>query len=178
MTKLRCVFAALMFLALFCDSAAGQTWSTNEIAIKISKVSYSGEITISITNTSSKPVRIWEETNSWGKARWRIFVVREGHLQTFFQNPAQDFTVNFPSFREIAPRARIEEKLNPNDDEWCSLGHCRNSNSLSHTPEDDRKTNFQPGDLMVVDYDVPCFLPESPRLHVWWGVAADSATVQ
>jgi len=177
MAKLRSVFAALMFLALFCDSAAGQTWSTNEIAIKISKVSYSGEITISIANTSSSPVRIWEEANSWGRGRWRIFVFRNGHLQTFFQNPAQQFTANFPSFREIAPGAQIEEKLNPNDNEWCSLGHCRNSYPPRHTPEDDRKTDFQPGDLIIVDCDVPRF-PESRRLHVWWGVAADSATVQ
>jgi hypothetical protein len=178
MTKLVSIFASLVFLVLLCDSSSGQVWSTNEIAIKISKISYSGEITISIANTSSKPVRIWEEANSWGRGRWRIFVFREGHLQTFFQNPAQEFTVNFPSFREIAPGAQIEEKLNPNDNEWCSLGHRRNSYPLRHTPEDDRKTNFQPGDLIIVDYDVPCFLPESRRLHVWWGVAADSATVQ
>jgi len=173
------LIAVAAFALLAFDSAAGQTSSMNEIAIKISKVSYSGEITITITNTSSKPVRIWDEgSSSWGTGHWRIFVFRNGQLQTFFQNPAQDFTVNFPSFHEIAPGARNEEKLNPNDDEWCSLGHCRNSYPFIHTPEDDRKTTFQPGDLIIVDYDVPYYLPESPRFHVWWGVAADSATVQ
>ena len=175
MRKFLLASAAFAFLAF--DSVAVQTWSMNEIAIKISRVSYSGEITISIANTSSRPVRIWEEANSWGRGRWRIFVFRNGHLQTFFQNPAQQFTRNFPSFREIAPGAQIEEKLNPNDNEWCSLGHCRNSYPPRHTPEDDQKTTFQPGDLIIVDYDVPRF-PESPRLDVWWGVAADSATVQ
>lgn len=175
MGKFLVAVAAFAFLAF--DSAAGQTWLMNEIAIKISKVSYSGEITISIANTSSQPVRIWDEANSWGRGRWRVFVFRKGHLQTFFQRPDQEFTSNFPSFHEMAPGARIEEKLNPNDDQWCSLGHCRKSQPSAHTPEDDRKTNFQTGDLIIVDYDVPYF-PESPRLHVWWGVAADSATVQ
>lgn len=46
-----------------------------------------------------------------------------------------------------------------------------------HKPEDDRKTTFQPGELIIVDYDVPTF-PESLRLGVWWGGPADSATVQ
>jgi len=167
----------LTFAALFCHSAAGQTWSMNEIAIRISNVSHSGEITIDISNTSGRPVRIWSDWNSWGAGRWRIFVVSEGHLRTFFQDPAQNFTQNTPTFREIAPGAQIEEKLNPNDDEWCSQGHCRNSYPFTQKPEDDRKTTFRPGDLIIVDYDVPSF-PESLRLQVWWGVSADSATVQ
>jgi hypothetical protein len=169
--------AALMFFTFFCDPAAGQTWSMNEIAIRISKISYSGEITMSISNTSGKPVRSWNDSNSWGAGRWRIFVVGKGHLRTFFQNPAQDFTQNMPTFREISPGAQIEEKLNPNDDEWCGLGRCRNSYPFIHKPEDEQKTTFQRGDLIIVDYDVP-FFPESLRLRVWWGVSADSATVQ
>jgi hypothetical protein len=177
MRKALCVFPALMFCALFCDPAAGQTWSMNEIAIRISKISYSGEIGVSIANTSGKPVRIWNDSNSWGAGRWRIFVVSKGHLESFFQDPAQNFTQNMPTFREIAPGTHDEEKLNPNDDEWCSVGHCRNGYPFIHKQEDERKTSFQAGDLIIVDYDVPSF-PESLRLRVWWGVSADSAIVQ
>jgi hypothetical protein len=110
-----------------------------------------------------------------GSGRWRIFEIRKGHLQTFFQDPAQNFTQNMPTFREIAPGSQVEGKLNPNDGEWCNLGRCRNSYP-SYT-KNYPKTSFEPGDLIIVDYDVPAF-PESLRLGVWWGVAAASTTVQ
>ena len=79
-------------------------------------------------------------------------------------------------FVRLVPGGQIEKKIDPNNDEWCSLGHCRNSYPFNRK-QDDWKTTFQPGDLIVVDYDVPAF-PESLRLGVWWGVAADSITVQ
>lgn len=55
MRKLLNFVATSTFFVLFCGSAAGQTWSMNEIAIRISKVSYSGEIAINITNTARNP---------------------------------------------------------------------------------------------------------------------------
>jgi hypothetical protein len=82
-----------------------------------------------------------------------------------------------PTFRELAPGGQVEEKLNPNNDEWCSLGYCRKGYPFNRKQDDDRKPTFQPGDLIIVDYDVPAF-PESLRLGVWWGVAADSTTVE
>jgi len=73
-----------------------------EPAIKITKVSPSGNITLEIGNHSKEPLKLWEESNNWGTARWRILRIRHGQIEAFFQNPYQIFTVNFPTVDEIA----------------------------------------------------------------------------
>ena len=158
---------------LFCHPVIAQAQFMNGIAIKISSVSQNGDITVDVANKSEKTVRLWDESNSWGSGRWRILVVRKGRLQTFFQNPAQNFTQNLPTFREISPRASITKKLNPNDDEWCNLGCCR---SADKTEPVCGKVSFGQGDLIIVVYDVPPF-PEYLRRAVWYGVVASSSSV-
>jgi len=148
---------------LFSESAAATTQQMNPLLIRVLDVSYSGEITLEISNSSKDPIRIWKDSNSWGAARWRVLLVRKGHLQTFFQDPDQDFTVNKPTFTEIPGGARIEQRLNPNGGDWRGL--------------EGQKIAFVPGDVVIVVYDVP-FTPESLKLGVWYGVSAASTTVQ
>src|SRR5262249_34848296 len=114
----------LMSLSLLCCSASPQSQPTNGLALRILNISNEGEITIDIRNTSTEPLRIWKDSNSWGAGRWRILIVRGERLQTFFQNPAQSFTVNMPTFHEVPPGSHLEQKLNPNERNWCSLGFC------------------------------------------------------
>ena len=94
--------------------------------------------------------------------------VRKGELDTFFQNPNQDFTRNIPSFREIAGGERIEQKLDLNGGNWCGLGHCGEYNERRSGGE---KMNFQSSDTVAVLYDVPRS-DEAAKMGVWYGVAA------
>ena len=43
--------------------------------IRVVDISASGQITVEISNPSDAPVRIWEDSNSWGAARWRVLLL-------------------------------------------------------------------------------------------------------
>src|SRR5207249_5921295 len=98
--------------------------SINGLKLNKVEVSRAGEITIQLENSSTKPLRVWKDSNSWGAACWRLLLIRNGRLDTFFQSPDQDFTKNAPTFNEIAAGARLEQKLDLNGGDWCGLGHC------------------------------------------------------
>jgi hypothetical protein len=140
-----------------------QTHSRNDLVLQVHNVSYSGTIKVDVMNASQGRLRIWKDSNSWGAARWRVLVIRSGQLLTFYQNPDQDFTVNLPTFNEIAAGSHFEQDLNLNDGNW------RDSESKGNT--------FVAGDTIVVIYDVP-FTPESLKLGVWYGVATTSTIVK
>jgi hypothetical protein len=137
--------------------------SMNVLTIRIVEATSSGAITVELTNSSKRPVRIWKDSNSWGAARWRVLLIREGQLQTLFENPNQDFTRNIPTFKEIAAGTRLEQKLDLNQGDWLDS----NAHSI----------HFARNDLIVVVYDVP-FTPEALKMRVWYGVAAALTTVQ
>jgi hypothetical protein len=100
--------------------------------------------------------------------------VRKEQLETFFQNPDQMFTVNRPTFNEIAAGGRLEQKLDLNGGNWCGMGHC----SLHSERGFAGKTlTFEANDIVIVIYDVPA-TQEARNLGVWYGVVAASATVQ
>jgi hypothetical protein len=107
--------------------------------------------------------RISKDSNSWGAARWRVLVLRNGQLQTFFQNPDRDFTVNMPTFVEIAGGSHLEQSLDLNDGTWRS--------------SEKEPVTLTPGDTVLVIYDVP-FTPESLKLGVWYGVATTSTVIR
>ncbi|MDR3747915.1 MAG: hypothetical protein P4M04_07160 [Acidobacteriota bacterium] len=77
------------------------------IEIKIAEVSLSGGITVKVSNASKDVIKVWQESNSWGGARWRVLRIRKGLLETFFQNPNERFTKNIPTFTQIAAGAQI-----------------------------------------------------------------------
>jgi hypothetical protein len=98
----------LVFVNLLSASTVAKDRS-NDLTIKIVEISRSGEITVGVSNSSTEPIRVWRESNSWGAAHWRVLLIREGQLRTFFQNLDQLFTKNNPAFDEIAAGAHIEK---------------------------------------------------------------------
>ena len=122
--------------------------------------------------TAQKPIRIWQESNSWGAAHWRVLLMRNGQLQTFFENPDQAFTRNIPAFNEITPGSHIEHKLDLSAESWRGT--------------EGQKVRFEHGDTVVVVYDVPrpyrwagaAVTVEASKMGVWYGVATALITVQ
>ena len=157
---------ASLFLGL--ATAKEQSMSMNDLQVKIIETSPSGSITVEVTNASKYPIKIWQESNSWGAARWRVLLIREGRLKTFFQNPNQRFTRNIPTISEIAAGAHIKHMLDLNGGNWCGLGHC--SKHDEHGLKG-HEVSFEPNDMIVVTYDVPRTI-EAVKEDVWYGVAA------
>jgi hypothetical protein len=170
------VFSSLLILAnLFLGSVmVAQDKPMNGLEIKIVEVLPSGGITARVSNSSKNPIKVWQESNSWGAARWRVLRVRKGQLEAFFQNPNQRFTRNIPTSTEIAPGAQIEQKLDLNGGNWCGFGHCSSYNEHGFGG---REASFEPGDIIVVSYDVPR-TNEAATMGIWYGVTAALTTVQ
>ena len=162
----------LIFFNLLCISASARDGSTNDLQLHVANIAQSGSLTVEVSNSSKRPIRIWEEDNSWGAARWRVLRIRAGRLETFFQNPNRIFTMNMPTSEEIAPGALVEHKLDLNGGNWCGLGHCGGYNEHGFGGE---KADFQRGDTLIVLYDVPS-TNEAGKMGVWYGVTAASAT--
>jgi hypothetical protein len=145
-----------------------------EPTIKIIRVSPSGSITLEIGNHFKEPLKLWEESNSWGAARWRILRIRHGQIEAFFQNPYQIFTVNVPTVDEIAAGGHLERALDLNGGNWCGFGHCDSYNERGFAG---KKVSFEPNDSIIVIYDVPP-TKEAQDMSVWHGVAAAFKTVE
>ena len=145
----------------------------NSVKIARAEAAQAGDITIQILNVSKKPVKLWEDSNSWGATCWRVLVLRDGHLETFYQYAGRIFTVNRPTFNEIAAGASLEQKLHLNGGNWCGLGHC--ALHFEHG-FGGRNATFEPGDTVIVIYDVPP-TEEAREKGVWNGVIAATTGV-
>ena len=154
-----CCWLAIAMLAG--TVGAAEMRAQNSLDLNVVQVSRSAKMKVNIVNPLEKPLRIWKESNSWGAARWRALVLRNGKLQAFYENPDQDFTVNVPTFDDIARGSHLEKSIDLNDGSWIG-------------PEGKRA--FMTGDTLVIMYDVP-FTPECLKMHVWYGVAATSTVV-
>ena len=148
--------------------------SFNSLAISKVTILPSAQMTIELENSSKKPLKLWDESNSWGAACWRVLVIREGKVKTFFRNPDQGFTKNNPTFVEIAAGGHIERKLDLNGGNWCGLGRCSIYNERGFGGE---KVSFESNDMLIIIYDVPS-TQEARDEGVWFGVIAATATVQ
>lgn len=146
---------------------------TNSVKIGKVEASRAGDIAVEILNPSKKPIKLWNDSNSWGAASWRVLLLRKGQLETFFQNPDQMFTVNRPTFNEITAGGRLEQKLDLNGGNWCGFGHCSPYNERGFAG---KKINFESNDIVIVIYDVPA-TQEARELGVWYGVIAATTTV-
>ena len=138
--------------------------SLKELELAVMKVLPSGGIKVRMTNAShDKPLRVWKEANSWGALRWKVVIIREGRTLAIFQDPdGVGFTRNIPTFDTIAPEGHLDRQLDVNGEYWS-----RPTGNV----------HFQPGDRIVVIYDVP---PENEakEMQVWYGVAATSTVVK
>jgi len=146
----------------------------NSVKIEKAEATRTGEITVQILNLSKKPIKLWKDSNSWGAASWRLFLIRNGTLEVFFQNPDQEFTRNGPAFDEIPGGGHLDQKLDLNGGNWCGLGHC---SIHSERGFGGKKFNFEPNDTVIVIYDVPV-TQEGRDNGVWYGVIAATAIVQ
>lgn len=77
-----------------------------------------GSLVTELRNDSSRPVRIWEEWNSWGweVIHFEIKVPEKGEIFFIKKNPTSDWTINHPSFIEILPGKSVELKLQLSND--------------------------------------------------------------
>ena len=104
---------------------------------------------------------------------WRVLLLRSGQLETFFQSPSQIFTLNQPTFNEIPPGGRLEQRLDLNGGNWCGLGHCTRFDQRGFGG---KTMSFEPNDTVIVIYDVPV-TQEGRDNGVWHGVIAATAIV-
>jgi len=146
----------------------------NSVKIEKAEAARTGDITVQILNLSKKPIKLWKDSNSWGAGCWRVLLLRSGQLETFFQSPSQIFTVNRPTFDEIPPGGRLEQRLDLNGGNWCGLGHCTRFDQRGFGG---KTMSFEPNDTVIVIYDVPA-TQEGRDNGVWYGVIAATAIVQ
>jgi hypothetical protein len=142
------------------------------LTLAIKEVKPAGVVTVELNNSSQKPIRIWGEANSWGAAHWRVLLIRDGRLKTFFENPDRMFMRNGPGFNEIAVGGHFERKLDIVGEGWRG--------------PDVQKIRFVRGDVLIVIYDVPnqFVYSEAPisvaasKMGVWYGVATATTVVK
>jgi hypothetical protein len=173
--KVPCCSVFILFLSISCfGQVAPKTARLVNPIIKITKVLQKGSVSLQRVNSSEKPLKIWDDANSWGAMCWRVVRIRDGRAEAFFQNPHQIFTVNVPEFHEIAPGAHLKVMLDLNGGDWCGFGYCApySERGLGGT-----QVRFDLNDMIVVVYDVPS-TDESYDKGVWNGVVAASATVK
>jgi hypothetical protein len=84
-------------------------------------------------------------------------------LETFVQRSNNILTRNVPRFDEIAGGSHLQKTLDLNAEDWRSPA--------------DKKVNLEPGDAIVIIYDVPASV-EARKMHVWYGFTAAHMNVQ
>jgi hypothetical protein len=156
------------------SSISERDTAINSVKIEKAGAARNGDITVQILNPTKKRIKLWEDSNSWGAGRWRVLLVRKGQLETFFQIASQIFTVNRPTFNEIAEGGRLEQKLHLNGGNWCGLGHCTRFDQRGFGG---KTMSFEPNDTVIVIYDVPV-TQEGRDNGVWYGVIAATAIIQ
>jgi len=165
-TRMRVPSLVLCFVVgIAVGSAVAASDVLKDLKLTVVKVSHSGTVTVSMTNSSrQKSLRVWRESNSWGALRWCVLLIRKGQVSTIFEDPdGVGFTRNIPTFDEIAAGSYIDRQLDVNGEYW------------SHAGRD--KIHFETGDQVIVLYDVP---PENEakQMHVWYGVASATTIVK
>jgi hypothetical protein len=169
---MRAIMSAVA-IVLLCTSSTSTDKSMYALSLRIREEQRPGILVVDIENSSSQTIRMWQEANSWGAARWRVLVFRNERMSTLFQNPDQGFTLNMPLSDEVTPGAHITRKLDVNGGNWCGFGHC---SSFSQRGFGGEEFKFERGDKVVVIYDVPK-TDEAHNRGVWYGFAAASFTV-
>jgi hypothetical protein len=137
----------LVIATLSSGSGAKRMPVAGEPSVRIAKASTSGTIAIEVGNSSNETLRVWDESNTWGADRWRVLRIRNGQIETFFQNPHQVFTANFPRFNEIAPKGHLDRTLDLNGGDWCTHGKC---SSFNEHGIGGQTISFEADDMVIV----------------------------
>ncbi len=157
-TALRSIAGLISFVSGSLALAAGQP---PDPSLRIAGFLSQSAVEVEINNGSTTSLPIWGDTNSWGAARWRILILRAGHLITCYQSPNLVFTRNSPVYIEIGPKSGRKQILDLKAGHW--LGDQNDCGS------------FKLADTVIVVYDVPPSR-EAEDFGVWFGVAAAVGT--
>jgi hypothetical protein len=156
------------------ERAVSKTEVVKGIRISKLQIFRSANITVVLENSSTKSVKLWKDSNSWGAAHWRVLAIRGGKVETFFQNPDQGFTVNFPAYDELPAGEHVEYKLDLNGGNWCGLGSC---SRFDQRGLGGKSVSFDSGAMFIVIYDVPAS-QEARDEDVWYGVITAASNLQ
>jgi len=159
------IFTKIMFCLLVFESdlapKAGFMTSTaapEQIELLITKVTRPTHLDVRVENRANVPVRIFRDYVSFGWARWRVIVVRNGKLREYMQNPDREFTKNGPEYNEIPVGGGHAFDFDFSSDDWTCSGECKDK-------------GIMPNDTAILIYDVPMTL-QARRFGVWYGSRA------
>ncbi len=100
-----------------CCGAAGDREGVQEITVELDATQWP-EVKFIISNAGKKPLRIWQDWNSWGwDNKSLIMVLRDGSVFHAVRK-GYAFTRNFPSFDEVVPDASKTITLKLEDGSW------------------------------------------------------------
>lgn len=159
---MKLLILSLIFTGLGVYVFAADEKAAEPLAIQIVQLSPQGVAKVELINTSKAPIKLFRESNSWGAARWRLLTVREGKLKVYSERLTQIFTRNIPTFDELPPGAHLTKEVDFNGEPWRETS--------------ERRISFDPGDMVIIIYDVP-MTSEARNLGVWYGVIASLRTV-
>jgi len=158
---MKTLFAAAL-MCMMIDTTGNPSQAKPDLRLEILQMSLRGPIVVRLINASPNRLRVWKESNIWGSGRWRVLILRKGRSITLYQEPDDVFTINAPSYDEIAPQATVRRILEVNGANW-QKPHSFNS--------------FAQGDTVIVIYDVPRVYPggdqftvEAAKMDAWHGV--------
>jgi hypothetical protein len=125
--KIRACFLLIYCLALaVCKANMTNSLSDSAIAVTIPYDSYDGadhhdKFDVLITNVSNKPVRLWQEWNSWGYYCLQIEIVTRNGTRHLLKKKPTGFTRNFPEFIELPTGQSVVWHVDLNPTEWEDL---------------------------------------------------------
>src|SRR5215831_15565170 len=89
-TTMRTFFCALLIFGnLFYDPPVAKGKSMSGLKVKIVEVLPSGRITVELGNSSKELIRIWRDSNSWGRTVGVSYSLGRGGLTPFFKIPTR-----------------------------------------------------------------------------------------
>jgi hypothetical protein len=132
------------------------------LELRVLKVSPPHAVSVELRNSTSQSLRVFSESNRWGAARWRLLRVRGEDVALAYQVPVHAFSRNLPGYDELPAQATWRREFDLDEAAW-------------HTPGP-ATLMLDPGDLIVVIYDVPVS-DEARRLGVWHGAISASMRI-
>jgi len=81
----------------------------------------SSRFQVALTNRSGKPVKIWEDSNSWGHAALRFEISKGGGGKAIVRKKERDWRKNVPTFWTIEDGGRVVYEVDLGSDEWEGL---------------------------------------------------------
>lgn len=145
-------------LTILCAAAISVVWAARDssslpiLDMKIVELTDPGRIKIEVRQTEGRSFRLWNDSNSWGAARWRVLILRGDELTALVQQRPPAFTRNGPGYSEYLTNFSLELILTESD--WATI-----KGSFG---------GFNHEDQVIVIYEVPV-TQEAFKFGVWHG---------